>query len=71
MPVLDGISLALKVAELRPDTPVVLMTGYAEELRRAHNLDKIISSLIAKPFTMDQIAREVEEALRSGSDEGG
>ncbi len=63
MPVLDGISLALKAAESRPDVPIVLMTGYADELRRAHNLDKIIRSLISKPFTMEQIAREIEDAL--------
>lgn len=68
MPVLDGISLALKVAEIRSDVPIILMTGYAEELRRAHNLDKIVRSLISKPFTMEQIAKEVEDALRPDID---
>ena len=38
MPIMDGISLALKVRSQRPDVPIILMTGYANESQRAHNL---------------------------------
>ena len=36
MPNLDGIALALKVAQDYPQMPVLLMTGYAAERQRAH-----------------------------------
>lgn len=55
MPVMDGIALALNVASKRADLPVVLMTGYADEKQRAHNLDSLIKEVITKPFTMDQL----------------
>ncbi len=63
MPNLDGIALALKVAKDYPRMPVLLMTGYAAERQRAHNLDVLIHDVIIKPFTLDQICAAAEEAL--------
>jgi two-component system, cell cycle response regulator CpdR len=63
MPGLDGIGLALKVARDWPELPILLMTGYAEERQRAHNLDEIILKVISKPFTLEQICQEVAAAL--------
>ena len=60
MPQLDGIALALKAAKEYPDLPVLLMTGYAAERQRAHNLDALIQDVISKPFTL----REIREAVR-------
>jgi len=42
MPGVDGIALALKATKDRPAMPVVLMTGFAEEQQRAHNLEALI-----------------------------
>jgi len=63
MPGLDGIGLALKVACDWPRLPILLMTGYAAERMRAHNLEEIIFRVVAKPFTLEQICREAEAAL--------
>lgn len=63
MPNLDGIALALKVAKDYPRMPVLLMTGYAAERQRAHNLDVLIHDVITKPFTLRQICDAAEEAL--------
>ncbi len=63
MPNLDGIALALKVAKDYPDMPVLLMTGYAAERQRAHNLDVLIHDVITKPFTLRQICDAADEAL--------
>jgi CheY-like chemotaxis protein len=63
MPGLDGIALALKVTKEYPDTRILLMTGYASERQRAHNLDALIHRVISKPFTLDQICRAVHEVL--------
>ena len=63
MPQLDGIALALKAAKDYPDLPVLLMTGYAAERQRAHNLDALIHKVVAKPFTLDEICVAVDEVL--------
>ena len=52
MPELDGIALALKVSRDWPDMPIVLITGYAEERQRAHNLEALVHSVVSKPFVL-------------------
>lgn len=63
MPFMDGISLALKVRATRPHVPILLMTGYADERQRAHNLSLLIEGLLTKPFNMDQLLSAVTNAL--------
>ena len=40
-----------------------MMTGYATEEQRAHNLEALIHGVLVKPFTMKQICDAVEAAL--------
>jgi len=63
MPNLDGIALALKASKDHPAMKILLMTGFASERQRAHNLDALIHRVIAKPFTLEQICAAVEEEL--------
>lgn len=63
MPEMDGISLALKVTKDYPNMAVLLMTGYAAERQRAHNLEELIHKVLAKPFTMHELLAAVNEAL--------
>ena len=63
MPLMDGISLALKVRATRPHMPILLMTGFADERQRAHNLSLLIEGLLTKPFNMDQLLAAVNKAL--------
>lgn len=63
MPMMDGISLALKVRASRPHVPIILMTGFADERQRAHNLMLLIEALITKPFNMEQLLKVVNKAL--------
>ncbi len=65
MPGLDGIALALKASKDFPDMPILLMTGFAAERQRAHNLEALIHRVIAKPFTLNEICAAVDEALRA------
>lgn len=65
MPVMDGIALALKVAQDHPGLRILMMTGYAEEKRRAHNLDVLIHDVVSKPFTVQQLVDAVEAALNA------
>lgn len=63
MPEMDGIALALKVSKDWPTLPILLMTGYAAERQRAHNLDSLIHDVIPKPFTLQQICDAAEKVL--------
>jgi two-component system, cell cycle response regulator CpdR len=65
MPGLDGIALALKASRDFPDMRILLMTGFAHERQRAHNLDALIHRVIAKPFTLNEICTAVAEALKA------
>ncbi len=68
MPGLDGIGLSLKVASDRPELPILLMTGYAAERQRAHNLDELICQVVTKPFSLQEICDAADEALTQGVD---
>ena len=63
MPVMDGIALSLKVAKDHPGLRIVMMTGYAAERSRAHNLDFLLHDVVTKPFTIEQICQKVAEVL--------
>jgi DNA-binding response OmpR family regulator len=63
MPGLDGIALALKAAKEYPDMAILMMTGFAAERQRAHNLDALIHEVVPKPFSLKQICEAAAEAL--------
>lgn len=63
MPVMDGIALALAAGHHHPDMAIMLMTGYADQRERTHNIDALVHDVIAKPFTLEQIKGAVREAL--------
>ena len=63
MPMVDGIALALKATRDYPDLRILMMTGYAEQKRRAHNLDVLIHDVLMKPFTIKQLAKAVDRVL--------
>jgi DNA-binding response OmpR family regulator len=63
MPRLDGIALALKAGKDYPDMKILLMSGYAAERQRAHNLEALAHRIIAKPFSLAEICAAVAETL--------
>jgi two-component system cell cycle response regulator CpdR len=63
MPKIDGIALARESGRLHPEIAVMLMTGYADQRERAHELDAFVHDVINKPFSVDQIKGAVREAL--------
>ncbi|HVY12401.1 MAG TPA: response regulator [Alphaproteobacteria bacterium] len=63
MPNLDGIALALKASSLHPDLRIVMISGYAQERMRAHNLEALVHRIIAKPFSITEICDAVREAV--------
>jgi CheY-like chemotaxis protein len=67
MPDLNGRQLAEQVLELKPGLPVLYMTGFTRNAV-VHNgmLDPGVN-FMAKPFTVDQLAAKVREALETAA----
>ena len=63
MPEMDGISLALQVSRDKPEMPIILITGFAKERQRAHNLESLVHSIVPKPFDLEKICGIVKDAL--------
>lgn len=63
MPGLDGIALANKAVVERPGIRLVLMSGFADVLDQARNLEAKGARLLAKPFPIERIRAEVRAAL--------
>jgi two-component system cell cycle response regulator CpdR len=63
MPNVDGIALALKAVRLFPDLRIIMISGYAQERMRAHNLDALVHRIIAKPFSLEEICAAVKESI--------
>jgi DNA-binding response OmpR family regulator len=64
MPLVDGIALALKVSRDYPGLRILMMTGYAEQKRRAHNLDLLVHDILMKPFTIEELILTVDKTLQ-------
>ena len=63
MPEVDGITLALKATQDWPKMRVLLMSGYAQERQRAHNLDVLAYAVLPKPFDLATLRETVNAAL--------
>lgn len=67
MPGMDGISLSLQAERDFPNMKILLMTGYAHERQRAHNLDVLVHEVMNKPFDIKTLTLRVN-ALLNGSE---
>lgn len=72
MPVMDGIALALAVAAQKPDLPILLMTGFAEQRERARELEGLVEDVLSKPFPLAEFRAAVRFVLEKRAlDSGG
>lgn len=60
MPKLDGFALAAAIAELRPGTPVIFMTGYTGDQAPADFSD---APILRKPFEPEDLISAVAAAV--------
>jgi DNA-binding NtrC family response regulator len=67
MPRISGLDLAKQVLEIRPGTPVVLMSGYVREEDEAAAKEIGILGFAVKGISTVEIARDLDRILRGVS----
>ncbi|MCI5112930.1 MAG: ATP-binding protein [Marivita sp.] len=63
MPGLDGPSWVRKARQMRPDVPVVFMSGYAEDVFKSQGAQIEASAFLAKPFSLVELTSIVNQQL--------
>jgi PAS domain S-box-containing protein len=65
MPGMRGDVLASELMKINPAIPVILCTGYSQQLDQARAAKKGIKALVMKPLLMDDIDRAIRRVLKS------
>jgi CheY-like chemotaxis protein len=65
MPDITGEELAKKVLDIRPDIPVVLMTGYSQVLSREVAQRIGVREYLMKPVTKHNLATAIRQVLKA------
>ncbi|MCE5336723.1 MAG: response regulator [Desulfobacteraceae bacterium] len=63
MPRLNGMDFTAKILHIRPRMPIIICTGFSEEITR-ETLSELGVGLLVKPFEMCQLHEAVEKMLR-------
>jgi PAS domain S-box-containing protein len=63
MPHMTGKDLALELMALRPDIPIILCTGFSEQIDEHAAKRMGIRGFVPKPIVMHQMARAIREAV--------
>jgi PAS domain S-box-containing protein len=63
MPRMTGFELAEQIKTIRPDIPIILCTGYSDELEVERAAALGISRMVMKPLGMNELADAVRSAL--------
>jgi two-component system cell cycle sensor histidine kinase/response regulator CckA len=62
MPTMDGPTTVRAARKMQPDLPILFISGYAEEqLRKSIDIPNV--AFLAKPFSVQQLAETVRDAL--------
>jgi CheY-like chemotaxis protein len=69
LPDLDGYEIYRRLREIRPQTPIILMTGFGYD--PTHSIVKArqegLQTVLYKPFRAERLMEAVEQALRAAS----
>lgn len=63
MPHMTGVDLAKEVRETRPDIPVILCSGYSDNVNIEYARDNGIRAFIKKPYTQTNILKAIRDVL--------
>lgn len=63
MPVLSGEETFIQLTKIRPDIPIVLMSGYSEEEASRRFTGVGLTSFLKKPFRLEQLLEKINQAV--------
>ena len=63
MPQLTGEKLALEILRIRPEMPIILCTGFSEQINNERARSLGIRALVMKPFLKNEMARMIRRVL--------
>jgi CheY-like chemotaxis protein len=66
MPETDGVVLAAKARLMRPELPILFMTGFTGDAVEAEGA-LTREAVLRKPFTIEALARAVHETIEGGA----
>jgi len=61
MPEMDGVQTLIEVKKLRPDTTVIMMTGYSLDEMVHKAIEEKASDIIYKPFEVDKVISLIKD----------
>ncbi|MGR3302037.1 MAG: response regulator [Candidatus Scalindua sp.] len=67
MPGMDGVETFMKIKEISPETPVIMMTAYAEEERIKTALREGAFGTYQKPLDYERLFCSIKKAIHSGA----
>ena len=65
MPAMSGLDVAREVHRIRPDLPVVLVSGYVTETLRDQARSAGVLQLLSKPSTVEELAKAIGDSVPS------
>jgi PAS domain S-box-containing protein len=65
MPAMSGADCAEEIFKVRPNLPIVIMTGYGDVMNEARSRELGLRPLLYKPFTMATLGEAIQDALVS------
>ncbi len=63
MPEMTGLKLANKIKQIRHDIPVILCTGYSEQINQDNYFDKGIDGFLMKPVDSKKALKLLQQLL--------
>jgi DNA-binding NarL/FixJ family response regulator len=58
--------LAERIASLRPDTRILFMSGYTDDMLLKYRVRNQAAAFLQKPFTSEALMQRVRDVLDSG-----
>jgi response regulator RpfG family c-di-GMP phosphodiesterase len=65
MPGMDGFELVTQLKELKPDLPIIMITGYATVETAVQAMRYGVDDYVTKPFNIDELHKVIAGALQS------
>jgi DNA-binding NtrC family response regulator len=65
MPGMSGCELAVQILEMRPDIPILICSGYDDEMTREHYIKLGIRGFLPKPVSMAGLSKSLDGIFSS------